>query len=203
MNFLEFKNTFEPFGVFSKNQIYALYDDFDRRRLYEWQQKGYIYKIRNNWYCFKELINIPNYGLFVANQIYKPSYISLEYALSYYELIPESVFTYTSVSTKKRYDINSASGNFSYKKIKSSLYFAYTFISFEKWNIRIAVPEKAILDFFYLNHQYNTEKEIIDLRLEEIFIHQLDIKLLMLMLEKFNNKALEKRIKLMLKIFAL
>ena len=45
----------------------------------------------------------------VANKIYSPSYISLETALSYYGLIPESVYALTSVSTRKTISFNKAS----------------------------------------------------------------------------------------------
>ena len=44
MNFVQFKNSLRDFPVFSIADIRAAYGGFDRRRLSEWQKKGYIKK---------------------------------------------------------------------------------------------------------------------------------------------------------------
>ena len=54
-------------------------------------------KLRNGLYTLRS--DPPN-ELEIANRIYGPSYISLEYALAYYRLIPETVYTITSATTK-------------------------------------------------------------------------------------------------------
>ena len=57
-----------------------------------------LIKIRNGLY--ETEANTPSYLL--AGSIYGPSYISFEYALSYYGLIPERVTTITCATFNKR-----------------------------------------------------------------------------------------------------
>src|SRR3989338_6477780 len=58
---------------------------------------GLFVKLRNNFYMLKDS-NPSHY--FIANKLYQPSYISLESALSYYGIIPETVYCITSVTAK-------------------------------------------------------------------------------------------------------
>ena len=101
MNFISFKNSLRDFPVFSIADIRAAYGEFDRRRLSEWQQKGYIKKIIKGHYLFSDVDIDESTLLAVANKIYKPAYISFETAMSYYRLIPESIYMITSASTRR------------------------------------------------------------------------------------------------------
>ncbi|MBF5059620.1 hypothetical protein [Candidatus Neptunochlamydia vexilliferae] len=58
----------------------------------------------------------------LANKIYGPSYVSLEYALAYYGMIPEHVVEVTSVTSKRKRLYNTPVGRFSYTPIPLSLY---------------------------------------------------------------------------------
>jgi hypothetical protein len=69
-------------------------------------------------------------------------------------------------------------------------------------NILFASPEKALLDLLYLYPFYNNEEELTDLRLDEDYLqNDLNKTLLMDYCSKFENKALEKRVKLLLNIY--
>ncbi len=84
----------------------------------------------------------------VANHILGPSYVSLESALSYYSLIPERVYTITSVTTKAPRVYNTPLGSFTYTRLQLP-YYSYGIRSIElapQQRIMIASPEKAILD---------------------------------------------------------
>ena len=61
-------------------------------------------------FYFKEKISV----LYIANKIYNPSYISLEYALYEYELIPETVNVITSITTRKIARFKNQFGNHCY-----------------------------------------------------------------------------------------
>src|SRR3989338_3314013 len=54
-------------------------------------------KLRNGLYAIK---SDPPSELELANRLYFPSYISFEYALAYYRIIPEVVYSITSATTK-------------------------------------------------------------------------------------------------------
>jgi hypothetical protein len=88
----------------------------------------------------------------LANLIYGPSAISLEYALSFYQLIPEQVFTVTSISPKRSKHFTTPVG-----------YFDYRYLSLTKYMVGLlqqpvtehdfclmASPEKALADYLLL-----------------------------------------------------
>lgn len=87
---------------------------------------------------------------YLANITRYPSYISLEYALSKYGLIPEGVFSLTSVTLKSsRIYVNSL-GNFIYRNIKKDLFGGFKNEAFEEKRVKIATKAKALFDFLYL-----------------------------------------------------
>ena len=60
-------------------------------------KSGLFLKLRNNYYMLQDS-HLPLYA--IANRLYRPSYISLESALSHYGMIPEVVYQVTSVTPK-------------------------------------------------------------------------------------------------------
>jgi hypothetical protein len=90
--------------------------------------------------------------LYLACEMYKPSYVSLEYALSFHGLIPEKVMDVTCISTKKTRRITNSFGTFSYRHIKSAGFGGFLIRKDEAGlPYFLAEPEKALVDFVYLN----------------------------------------------------
>ena len=85
----------------------------------------------------------------IANQLYKPSYISFEYALSFYGLLPEMPYAITSATTKPTRNFTVSSQLFSYKTIKKEVYTGYSLLKQNKHSFFIADQEKAYLDYLY------------------------------------------------------
>lgn len=198
MNYLEFRNRFIELGAFSAHQVVAVFPFFSPNNLTRWQRQGLIVKLRQGFYVFQEVVTQPNFAFFLSNFIYKPSYISLHTALAFYGIIPEAVTQITAVSTLKTAGFQNDAAQFSYKKIKPGLFFGYDQKPFGNRTIRIATPEKAILDLLYLYPFYNTTSDIENLRFDEDFIrNELNIEKLALYLDKFSNKMLTKRVKLL------
>lgn len=79
-----------------------------------WQAKGYLIKLRNTWYAFPETLKTEADLYLVANRLRHPSYVSLETALRFYNWIPESVFSITSVTTAKPADFLANAGRVRY-----------------------------------------------------------------------------------------
>jgi len=200
MNHLLFKNALKDFVSFNLNDIRKIDAGFDLRRLSEWQGKGFIKMIRRGHYAFSGL-EINESALFLmANKIYTPSYVSMEMALAYYNLIPEAVYGITSVSSRKTNHFKTDFGEFIYRHIKPQLIFGYKLISYNGQNFKIAEPEKAILDYFYLNVHINTDEDFAGLRFNgEEFKEQADKDKLKRYLVAFGNKRLEKRFNKFLK----
>ena len=201
---MDFIEKVRQLGIFSIADIEILYPNIDKRRLFEWKKKGYIVKIRNEWYCLPEFFEEPYSSWIMANLVHTPSYISLESALDYYGLIPEGVFMTTSVTTKRPIRTAMAGQNFSYSYIKTDLFKGYHLIGANRYErkIRIATFEKAIVDFFYFRSNYKTIKAISGLRFNEpVLRDNLRTDQLFQYLEEFKNKELEVRVKKMLKIY--
>jgi len=195
MKFLELKSELKDFTIFSLNEIRNIEPDFYRPRLNEWQDKGYIKKVIRGYYIFSDLKLSEEVLFKIANRIYLPSYISLESALSYYHLIPESVYGITSISTRKTYHFPTSIGEFIYRTLKPPLFFGYDLIKFQEKYLKMASTEKALLDYFYLHPDIETEQDFESLRInKEMFFEQMDEKKLMSFLGKFNQKKLTGRI---------
>ena len=142
-------------------------------------KSGKLFKIVNGLYETNP--NTPGYLL--AGSIYGPSYISFEYALSFYGIIPERVTTITSATfdKKKKKQYNTDFGIFLYRDVPISAYPEEINLKEENnYSYQIATPEKALCDKLYtispLNNYSNLEHMLFkDLRLDEDIFKNLNI----------------------------
>ncbi|MFA6388781.1 MAG: hypothetical protein WCW27_05985 [Patescibacteria group bacterium] len=109
-------------------------------------KSGLFIKLRNNFYILKD--SNPAY-FFIANKLCSPSYISLQSALSYYQIIPEVVYTTTSVTTKISKEFSTIKGDFIYHHIKRNVFTGYSLKLIDQAKVLIADPEKALADYLY------------------------------------------------------
>lgn len=195
MKYRDFEKTMSPFTVFSVNEIRQFFPDFSNRRLHEWQEKGYVKKLINRWYSFSEAPKDERALFLVANQIYQPSYVSLETALSYYGLIPETAFSLTSVTTLKTNKFETPLGAFIYASVKPPLFFGYQLLQAGGRQAKIADVEKTLLDYLYLRPSMATPGDFYEWRInKEELATLLDFNKLEQYLDRFQTKALEKRV---------
>ena len=156
--------------IFRSQDIKKIAPSFDKKALIRWQQKGYIQKIRNTFYHFNDVERDECFLYLGGNRIYTPSYISLETALSYYNLIPEATFTITSVTTLKTNLFQTSLATFSYRHIKPQLFFGFQLMTYNNQTIKIATLEKTLLDYLYFNHPLGTQEAISTLRLNKAIL---------------------------------
>lgn len=122
-------------------------------QLNHWVQQGELVRIVRGMYTLpagqRRASLDPQW---LANAIYSPSYISLEYALSYYGLIPDAVGTITSVTTRKTAQFSTPMGRYQYRHVKPVDFFGFTTIKTPESNQEywLASPEKAVIDFIHL-----------------------------------------------------
>jgi len=155
MNYLEFRKKIKDFPLVKTNELKVILgDEYNKsflNNLLNWEKAGYLIKIRKGLYFPSDLAELTN-PIAVATKIYYPSYVSLETALSYYGIIPEAVFTTTSVTTRKTKTFkNDVFGTFSYQKIKKEAYGGFNVLEKNGVSYNMATPEKSIIDFLYLN----------------------------------------------------
>lgn len=93
----------------------------------------------------------------LANLIYGPSCISLEYALSYHGLIPERVVTVTSVTSARDKLFDTPLGRFSYRHLHPKKYQeGIDLIWLDPLHpVFMATPEKALADYVVIHKVKN------------------------------------------------
>lgn len=198
MNIYQFAKIFQGIPVFSTLDIEKRFPGFERENLLNWQKKGILIRIRNGWYSFASEIKTLEQAYYTANKIYTPSYVSLESALAYYHWIPEGVFTITSISTLKTSTFDTPVGRFRYSNIKPGLFFGYKLLSVNGHGVKMAEPEKALLDFLYFHPEVREDADLEAYRLNLPQLRSdLNREKLMAYASLFKNIALSKRLLLL------
>lgn len=194
-----------PLACFNVNQVYAWQPDFSRNNLVRWTSQGLLIRLRQGYYTFPEYLSKPDYSFYFANRIYRPSYVSLHTALAFYGMIPEAVTQITSVTSLKTASFTNPLGIFTYSSVKEDLMFGFLSRPISDGHtVLLATPEKALTDLLYLYSFYNSVNEMDELRLDDYFLHEeLDRDLLFEYSARINNKALDRRVKLLVKSYGL
>lgn len=189
---LEFKTSVLPLSLL--NSILADKSVDARKSLLKRAcQKGDLIRVKNGLYLIGQKKRKTPISLFeVSNLITEPSYISLESALSFYGLIPEAVYTTTSVTTKSSQEVKSPVGQFSYAYLKTD-YFNFGFYRHKNGDDKflIATPLKALIDYIVvMKKNYKTVEEI-----EE------DIRFDFEEFKSFKNFVNKEKVNVMLAVF--
>jgi hypothetical protein len=111
---------------------------------------GEIIRIKKGLYVLNKSYRRGNVSLeHLSNLIFGPSYVSLEYALSYYGFIPEKVKTVTAVTTGRSRKFQTPLGLFTFRNIALSQFSSGMEVIDIEQDIRfmMASPEKALADF--------------------------------------------------------
>lgn len=136
--------------ILTNDMLKSSFSEYSNKntKLARYLRDGNIFKIRNGLY--ETDASTPGYLL--AGSIYGPSYISFEYALAAYGLIPERVNTITcaTFNKKKKKEYNNHFGIFTYRDIPASAYPLEILLKIEgDYSYQIATPEKALCDKLY------------------------------------------------------
>ncbi len=201
MRYLDLRENLADQLVFTTEDIRKFDPKFFHSRLTEWQKKGYIKKIVKGHYLFSDT-DLDERALFaIANKIYGPSYISLESALRYYNLIPEGVFTVTSVTTRNTRRFETTIGIFEYRKVKLPLHLGYNIVGQGKLKFKIASLEKVIIDYLYLNPDLSERETIESLRLDSYaLLEKINRRKLSTFLKQAASRSLEKKVDVLLNL---
>ena len=196
MQYLELKTQLKDFPVFSIKDIEKVDLSFHKQRLSEWQKKGYVKKIRQGFYIFGDLEINEKILFTIANRIYKPSYISLEMALSMYGIIPEAVYGVTSATSKSSKKMHTPVGDFIYRHTQPDLMFGYELREYDGHHYQIAELEKAVLDYLYCNSKISDIESFDGIRFNIVELKEkLNREKFNKYLEAFHSKALVRRAK--------
>ena len=157
-----------------------------------WSKKRYLMRLKNGRYLFtQDRARVK--GDEVASFLYGPSYLSLETALAWYGFIPEMVYAYVSVTSRINRRFINELGTFIYRHIKPQLFWGYAEIQTEYGHILIAEPEKALLDYIYLNlRRFRTDSDFENIRLNmDAVKEKIDVHKYLKYLSAFDIKKME------------
>lgn len=132
---------------------------------------------------------------YLAGSICGPSYLSFEFALSYYGLIPEAVYTFTSATFCKRKTkkFETPFGFYSYQDVPEQAYpFGIKINNENGYSFHIATPEKALCDKLYSLSPLQNQSELQyllfeDLRIDENEFAKLNKQDIELLAEKYKS----------------
>lgn len=173
-----------------------------RAKISTWLKSGELIRVKKGLYIFSDKVAITPYSKeILANLIYGPSAISLNYALSFYGMIPEHVTQITSITSKRNKLFSTPVADFSYQHIHPSKYPVgielHTSISNQTF--LMASPEKALCDQLTLTNKINSLRTLTeiehyllhDLRIDENSLIQLRVMKLNEIRNIYKNKNVE------------
>ena len=162
-------------------------------QLTRWANSGRIYRLRRGLYSIAPPYQKKKpHPFLIANHLKRASYVSLQSALAFYSLIPETVNTTTSVTTGRPERLETPLGLYEFRHIKTDLLFGYQMIDLKSQNALVATPEKALLDLIYLQPGGESPDFIRELRLQNVDL--LDLDLLKKQSEVFNTPKMQRAI---------
>ena len=173
--------------IFDYVQLSDALSDFSniRTKIGRLLASGEIIRIKKGLYTFPEYLRrSPLNPCIVANMIYGPSYVSCDYALSYYGMIPERVELMTSMTIGRTREFSTPIGCFSYRQRKAEDYsIGIDSVETPSGNFLIASREKAIYDKALTDPRFDgsniKEYLLADLRMDEDSLSRLNVETLL------------------------
>jgi len=163
-------------------------------QLHRWCEAGKLIRLRRGMYTFGEEYRRQRVNSAVlANQLYAPSYLSLQWALAYHGLIPEAVYELTSITTRQTKHFKNAFGAFSYRSLKMDRFWGYRPVKFPDGTAQLASPEKALIDYWYLDRGQWTLDRMREMRLQNWEV--LDATALRQAVERFASPKVQQALK--------
>ena len=170
MKWDDFYAEVKDWPVIESQSLHILYDSKSEveLQLSRWAKQEKVHKLKRGYYILAEKFRKAEiFEPYIAAILRSPSYISLEKALEMHHLIPDAVYTFTSVTTKRRPgEFINAAGRFKYLCFKKDYFWGYRVIRQGNSKGYLAEPEKALIDLFYF-HNKKIDRAFLDgLRLQ-------------------------------------
>ncbi|OGD18635.1 MAG: hypothetical protein A2W03_08550 [Candidatus Aminicenantes bacterium RBG_16_63_16] len=140
-------------------------------QLSRWVKAGRLVRLRRQWYLINKPWRAKDVPLsYIAAQIVRPSYLSLEWALQHHGLIPDAVQNPTSVTTSRPQCIRALDRLFLYFHVRPELLTGFRLVSDEGWPVPVASAEKALFDkvYFHVRRRPFSADWLKELRLQNL-----------------------------------
>ena len=185
----------------SRHLILDLLSEYQRPndKISELIKSKALISVRRGLYIVGPKTDLPTPEPFlIANHLRGPSYVSLESALSYWNMIPETAYELSSVTIKTPKLYKTPVGRFSYRQLKTP-YYSYGIKNIRhssKQSILVASPEKALCDKIVLTPKIHlrsitqTQDFLMeDLRMDSEVLSTLDTKVMESWIENAPKKS--------------
>jgi len=203
MDFEELLQQVSDLPLFYSELLYA--GEVDRaniqKQLSRWSAANKIHQLRRGLYTLaKPYQQTQPHPFLIANHLISPSYVSLQSALAYYDLIPETAPQVLSITSRHRSQaMETFYGSFQYHHIKPAFFTGFHLVQLDAdQSAYLARPEKALLDLIYLTKQGSTQAYLESLRLQNL--DQLDLKWMQTTVKHFGIKKLIRAVENLQKI---
>jgi predicted transcriptional regulator of viral defense system len=210
MKFSELIAMFQDRPFFEVGEVRIAFDESPEQieaRLSRWVKEGKIISLRRTKYLlhWKHQRQEASLG-YIANFMYRPSYISLRTALELHGLIPEAAMIQESVTTRKTAEWSNKGGTFKYYSMQNDRFWGYRLYPEQsgrgtqyQQRFLLAEPEKTIIDLFYLMKGEWTDKRIREMRFQDC--EKIDREKLELYRQKFNSPKVTRAVNRFIKIY--
>ncbi len=114
-------------------------------------------------------------GYLLASSLYGPSYLSFDFALSYYGMIPEAVYVITSATFRKNKtkEYHTDFGDFAYRDVPADAFpYGVRIVNEGEYSFHIATKEKALCDKLYTIEPVKNIGEIKNLLIDNLRIEE-------------------------------
>jgi predicted transcriptional regulator of viral defense system len=184
-------------SIFSLRDIRNVFPDANvatlKNNLTNWLKKGYIERLKRDLYaCVEPILESEIPDFYVANRLYTPSYVSLETALSLYNIIPEIAAQVTSVTTKPSREFKNRHGVFIYRSCRKRAFTGYRVVVYEGYKVLIADEEKALVDFLYFKQRQGLSIDFEEERFDAEILKGIEWKKAEEYAELFNKVTINK-----------
>jgi hypothetical protein len=162
------KNTLSKLAkspYFSKTGLRSLSNDSENtisQNITRWIKSGDIISLKKGYYTtklfFYKFFDRPDYKEFIASILRKPSYVSAEYILQKYDLLTETTYGITSITTKTSRSYSNKLDNYNFRNIKSDLYLGFEEKHFLDHPYYVATKAKALFDYLYYRIRKTSKK---------------------------------------------
>lgn len=200
---MDFERLLELIGeepVFETSLLLAgrVNPDIVRLQLARWTKNGRLYQLRRGLYALAPPYQkVKPHPFLIANHLQRASYISLQSALSFYGLIPDTVQATLSVTAGRPERLETPLGVFEFRHVKPALLRGYRMTvlngpKIPEQQALIATPEKALLDLVYLQPGGDQPAYLQELRLQNL--ERLDLDALRRQAETFDTPKLRRAV---------
>lgn len=184
-------------SIFSLRDIRNIFPDANvatlKNNRTNWLKKGYIERLKKDLYaCVEPILESEIPDFYVANRLYTPSYVSLETALSLYNIIPEIAAQVTSVTTKPSREFKNRHGVFIYRSCRKRAFTGYRIVAYEGYKVLIADEEKVLVDFLYFKQRQGLSIDFEEERFDAEILKGIEWKKAEEYAELFNKVTINK-----------